>query len=142
MAGRQDQTVRRFENPYAGAPRSTDLLALTTSSVTILGPVPKGHVYIITNAIFANHDGVSRNVNWRTQQDNGSGHSFEFRIQVAPAFRSLRLPEQAVNFGLGTKDLFPQWDIYMEEDDILQVMVTVSPGVGVDALVQYWDTRQ
>lgn len=139
---RENIPMQAYTDPFQGVPRVTERLLIPTGLTTLLGPVPSGHVFVVTDVDFSNQDTLATAIVMSVTQDNGAGHLFSFGTSRSIAVASgVRLPDCPVDAG-GVHH-YPAGTFHMLPDDLLRVFPTAAPtAAGFMMKVSYMDVLQ
>ncbi|MEE9386357.1 MAG: hypothetical protein V3V08_23330 [Nannocystaceae bacterium] len=108
----------------------------------MLGPVPSGRVYIVTDVDCTNQDTLATLFQGRTVQDDGAGHTFFFRNTRSIAVGSgVCFPDLPVD--AGGVHTYLQTPFHMEPDDIFRMNSSAIPTAsGFMVKISYTDVLQ
>ncbi len=137
----ENTPMQAYTDPFQGVPRVTPRRLLTNAFSTVLGPVPSGHAYIVTDVDCSNQDTLATGFAGVTVQDNGAGHVFSFRNTRSIAVGSgVRFPDNPVDAG-GVHHYRTE-PFHMEFDDIFQMLTSAIPtAAGFMVKISYTDIR-
>lgn len=137
---RENIPMQAYTDPFQGVPRTTLRMLLTNVSVTVLGPVPPGHVYVVTDVDCSNQDTLATLFQGFQQADNGTGVFFTFRNTRSIAVGSgTRFPDLPVD--AGGVHFYPVLPFHMENDDVLKMSTSAVPTAsGFAVKISYVDT--